>query len=377
MKFRKKLIEHIFSILLVSAVLGALLYISIRDKNTRDNKANNRISVYLKLDFIDFEKPFDRALLKDVLDIYQPENKANHDSLLRAINAYRTNNLIKGLEEAYVSEKLTSEKLIQLSVMYLNFILVYVLVMFLTYYGVQTFGTFRFIRKQKNHQSHLLSFFKQVLSSPEKNKFKYYFDIFVHLIKAIITALAYLVLFSPAYVIAYSMKTQFNTDTILFMIILAVISNGLLITYTNKFYSFLVTESRKGYVQTAIVKNLNNSYSYKNKNGISYSSLFNIRKRFPNHVFQHIFSNARYQYLQTIKEQASFLISGLIIIEMALNIQGHFTYELLRQLLYKNYDIVIVIILGIFYMVKFTEILVDWLSYRESLKYENIERLGV
>ena len=191
--------------------------------------------------------------------------------------------------------------------------------------------------------------------------------------KAIIIALIYFVLFAPAYVIAYSLKTQFNTDTIVFMIILAVISNGLLITYTNKFYTFLVTESRKGYLQTAIVKNLNNTYTHKKKSGISYTSIFNFKKHFPNHIFEHIFINARYQYLQTIKEQASFLISGLIIIEMALNIQGHFSYELLQQLLYKNYDIVIVIILGIFYIVKLTEIFTDWITHKEALKYENIE----
>jgi hypothetical protein len=143
--------------------------------------------------------------------------------------------------------------------------------------------------------------------------------------------------------------------------------------YTNKFYSFLVTESRKGYVQTAVVKNLNNSYNPGKKTGISYLSIFAFHKHFSGNVFQHIFINARYQYLQTIKEQASFLISGLIIIEMALNIHGHFTYELLKQILYKNYDIVIVIILGIFYIVKLTEIFADWISNKETVKYENIE----
>jgi hypothetical protein len=81
--------------------------------------------------------------------------------------------------------------------------------------------------------------------------------------------------------------------------------------------------------------------------------------------------NARYQYISTVKEQAAFLVTGLIIIEMALNIQGYFSYELLKQLLYKNYDIVIVIILGIFYVVKGTEILIDYFKNREMMKFEN------
>jgi hypothetical protein len=139
----------------------------------------------------------------------------------------------------------------------------------------------------------------------------------------------------------------------------------------NKFYAFLVAESRKGYVETAVVKNLNSSYAPRAGGGISYIDILRPAKRFSGHVFDHIFKNARRQYLSTIKEQASFLITGLIIIEMALNIHGHLSYELLRQLLYKNYDIVIVIVLGIFYTVKGTEIFVDWMMNREEKKYEN------
>jgi ABC-type dipeptide/oligopeptide/nickel transport system permease component len=90
-------------------------------------------------------------------------------------------------------------------------------------------------------------------------------------------------------------------------------------------------------------------------------------------VFDHIFKNAQFQYLSTLKEQASFLITGLIIIEMALNIHGHLSYELLRQLLYKNYSIVTVIILGIFYTVKLTEIATDYFIHRQTLRYENRE----
>ncbi|MCX7726542.1 MAG: hypothetical protein N2053_06805, partial [Chitinispirillaceae bacterium] len=94
-------------------------------------------------------------------------------------------------------------------------------------------------------------------------------------------------------------------------------------------------------------------------------------KRFKGHIFDHIFSNARVQYLSTIKEQAAFLITGLIIIEMALNIHGHLTYELLRQLLYKNYPVVIIIILLVFYTVKATEIFTDIVIYKENKRYEN------
>ncbi|MBN1408599.1 MAG: hypothetical protein JW956_12450 [Calditrichaceae bacterium] len=377
MTFKKKILEHLLSAFLITSLLGTLLYFTIEKKNIEKIQSNEKIESYLGLSFIDFENPFDRALLLDVLNAYEPDQTSEHETLIRTIEQYRKSSLIAGMEEAYRKEPLSSKKWQQLSLMYAKFILIYMFVMLLTYYGVQTFGILRFVRRQQNQKSHLLCFLQQLFSAPKfsriKDYLKYYLQAILHLIKAVIIASSYFVLFAPAYVIAYSLKTQLNTDTIFFMITLAVISNGLLITYTNKFYTFLVAESRKGYVQTAIVKNLNTSYKQTDKSGISYASVFSFRKHFPMHVFQHIFLNARYQYLQTIKEQASFLISGLIIIEMALNIQGHFSYELLKQLLYKNYDIVIVIILGIFYMVKLTEIFTDWLTHKKSLKYENIE----
>jgi ABC-type dipeptide/oligopeptide/nickel transport system permease component len=91
----------------------------------------------------------------------------------------------------------------------------------------------------------------------------------------------------------------------------------------------------------------------------------------PSHVFHHILLNARYQFLPTLKEHASYLISGLIIIEMALNIQGHLCYELLQNVLYRDYEVVLFIMLGIFLVVKATEIVVDTLTYRAARMYGN------
>ena len=84
--------------------------------------------------------------------------------------------------------------------------------------------------------------------------------VIVLLAKAMGRGLLYLILFSPAYVIAYSIKPSFNADSLLFMVVLGVLSNGLLITYANKFFTFLVSEGRRGYVNTARVKGLNDTY---------------------------------------------------------------------------------------------------------------------
>jgi ABC-type dipeptide/oligopeptide/nickel transport system permease component len=81
--------------------------------------------------------------------------------------------------------------------------------------------------------------------------------------------------------------------------------------------------------------------------------------------------NARYQYIPTIKEQASFMITGLIIIEMALNIQGRLGYELLQNVLYRDYQVAAFIVLAIFAVVKVTEIVVDLWHQRESRRFEN------
>jgi hypothetical protein len=240
--------------------------------------------------------------------------------------------------------------------MYGKFVVVYIIVMVLTYYGVQTVAVWRYCRRR---------------AALERAGFGSPLGLLKRALGAFGRAVASFVLFCPAYVIAYSLRTELNTETVVFMTLLCVVSNGLLITYANKFYAFLVAEGRKGYVETALVKNLKRTYDPHAKQGIPLKAILRLRKRFDGHVFGHIFNNARYQYLSTVKEQASFLITGLIITEMALNIHGYLSYEMLRQLLYRNYAVVIVIVLGIFYTVKVTEIVVDILVHRASLRYAN------
>ena len=352
---RQKLFEHILSVAFVSVVLLAALFEARAGVQARHEQETSRAQEYGDLSFVDFNDGFHKALLKDVVNIFYPGQYERNIATVEKILALRESEFSKKLQKSYVEETLSWRKLGQLFIMYLKFIAVYVVVMLLTYYGVQTLAVWRFCRK-KQHA------FAQG---------KTFGAIALHVLAAIGKTAAYFVLFSPAYVIAYSIRTEFNTDTIIFMAILGVLSNGLLVTYANKFYAFLVAESRKGYVETALVKNLSSSYAPHGPGGIRTSAVLRPIKRFDGHVFGHIFSNARHQYLPTIKEQASFLITGLIIIEMALNIHGHLSYEMLRQMLYKNYDIVIVIILGIFFTVKGTEIVVDLMENRAEKRIEN------
>jgi len=360
MKFK----EHLISILFITVVLAGL-YIWLSPKGqTGEMGVPESIKPFLEQPFIDFDNPFHKALLKDLLQVYEPDNEAAHDSLIESVEGYR-----RQLLESSVVSRGRRIGFFSLIGMYLRFIFIYALVMLITYYGVQSLAVFRFVRGKRGKTSYLREIINLIKNKPLlrswQERLRFSGHIFEKISKMIFTGAAYLMLFTPAYVVSYSFKTDFNTSSNIFIILLAVVSNGLLITYTYKFYTFLNAESKKGYVLTAVVKNLNNDYS---KAGIPERSIFALRKYFGGHVFQHIFINARFQYISALKEQASFLISGLIIIEMALNIHGHLSYELLRQLLYKNYDVVIIILAGVFYLVKATEMFTDWVKHKAERK---------
>ena len=352
---KSKLLVHGASILFVSMVLLITLVLIGNTNNHSNLGEAARQKALPDASFADLSNPFQRALFSDVMNIFYPGQYDKNSAIASTLTDAQEKSFHAKLQNSNVKEHLTGEKWLQISGMYIKFIIVYVIVMLLTYYGVQTLGVWRFCRKK----------------SRTALKQRSFTNVLFNWIKKAGLVIASFVFFCPAYVIAYSLRTELNTDTIFFMILLCVISNGLLMVYSNKFYAFLVAESRKGYVETARAKNLNNSYAQDTIDGISYKARLKPFKRFEGHVFDHIFCNARLQYLSTIKEQASFLITGMIITEMALNLHGYLSYELLRQMLYGNADIVIVMVLGIFYLVKATEIFTDYLVFKEEKKYSN------
>ncbi|MDL1893622.1 hypothetical protein FBQ87_12165 [Sphingobacteriales bacterium CHB3] len=369
---KARFVEHAVSILLVTALFVGLISLIQQENLKKRTEQRSDIQKYLALEFVDFGNPLDRALFRESLNIFFPDTPAGNDSLLRAIDDFRREQFTNEMYKTGGAERgLTFAKTQELLGMFLQFIIIYVVVLALSYYGAQTLGIIRFVHMKQGRSSYLASFLEHISTSVNGNRSVP--QAVVLLVKALVKGMAYIVLFAPAYVIAYSFKTRFDTDSYFFMILLGVISNGLLINYTNRFFTFLVSESRKGYVETAVVKNLYNSYLWHAGDGIAKSSVFRLRKKFPSHVFQHIYLNARHQFQPTLKEHASFLITGLVIIEMALNIQGHLSYEMLKNILYKQYDVVLAIVLSIFLLVKATEIAVDLWTYRQERKFGNKE----
>lgn len=368
---KRTILEHLASILFVATVF-ALIVIYLRHEDADAEAARTRlIRPFLSL-AIDFGNPMHTAMFREALSLYYPESRTTNDSLVQALDAYRVEQFTKTAYKTGGEQRgLTWAKVGQLSRMYLEFIIVYVIVMILTYAGAQSIAVYRFVKMKQQDTSYIAKLVDYFNSPSHRTGARSAARPPMLLLKALGKGMAYTVLFAPAYVIAYSFKTRIDTDSTLFMIVLGVISNGLLINYANKFYAFLMAESRKGYVETAMVKNLSTSYSWHVRGGVPYRAVLQPAKMFPSHVFRHIYLNARHQYIPALKEHASFLISGLIIIEMALNIQGHLGYELLQNILYRRYEVVIAILLGMFLVVKATEIVVDVWTRLEARRYGN------
>lgn len=368
-----RLLIHGAGIVLM-AVIFWIFISAVEISRIESKKSDREIQKYLDLSKIDFGNPLDRALFRESLDVFYNGQTHRNDSLLTAIDNLRQRQFS---DPAYKTggnhDGLTWSMAGKLSGMYLQFLAIYGIVLVIIYLLAQRIAVYRFIKMKQHRESYLTQAFELINSIHADRIGSTWWNAFGKLgflfLKALLKGMLLMLLFSPAYVIAYSVKTTIDTSSILFMILLGIISNGVLILTANKFFTFLVGESKKGYVQTAVAKNLHASYEWDAPEGIPPRTLLKIKHGFRSHVFQPIFFNARFQFIPALKEHASFLITGLIIIEMALNIQGHFCYELLQQILYRQYDIAAFIIFGIFLTVKVTEIAIDVWEHKEKRKY--------
>ncbi len=361
--------RHFISLLAVTLLLGTLI---VRLNRPQGDPQKTALRQWEKLSFLDVGDEADRVLLREMLDYYEPGREGEHLRLVEELKqAARQQRLeqARGQQEIHALDGGTIKHILT---MFLVFSLIFICALLISYYGALTLGTLRFIREQQNRPSDgerlRAAFFKLPRHWSGKSLWAYLKPLLAALARPLARFMAYAVLFSPAYVLAYSFKSRFEADMFLFVILLGVISNGMLITYTHKFYTFLIHESRKGYVDLARVKQMHDSYAFNKKNGISLKQLLHWNKRFPGHVLGVIYENAHYQYTQTLKEQAAYLISSLIITEMALNIQGHLSYGMLQYLYYGDYAPAALIVLCLFWLVKLTELVVDLLAFRRDKK---------
>lgn len=367
---RRIIIEHISSILVVTLLF--VMAVSILGGRPDEDRLARTAAVgpYLQIPGLDLSQASDRALLREAMNVARPDSVRAHEALLTAIQAELQARFTDPTQKTGVDDRgLTGAALRRLGRMYLQFIIVYCVVLGLSFYASQTLALVRFIHFKQGRGSYLQEA-DEVLRGRSGSAVRVGRAL-RFLLAALLKGAAYALLFSPAYVIGYAVKTNVDMDSFLFMVVLGIISNGLVITNASAFTTLLMAESRKGYVDTALVKNLSGTYAWNVPGGLTLRSLLVLPRRFPGHVLDHIYLNAQHQYLPALKMQASFLITGLIIIEMALNIQGHLCYELLQTLLYKHYAQSAAIVFGIFLLVKLTEIAVDVYRHREGLRYDN------
>ncbi len=334
MQVNSHIVRHLISIvILLLVVITAVLTINEKEKKEKAI-LENKINRILPEAGISLTDPFQAALLLDLLDLYYPHDSNNTQLAEWALSQKN------GIKE--------NNQIIAVFLPYFRFLAVFVLVLIFSYYAVHSFGLYFFVHGERLAYRH---------GKPANR-------IIIKLINCCLLLFA----FSPSYTIAYAVKTEIPTDSFIFLIVLTALTNGFVISYTNKFYNLLITESRKGFVETAITCGLSTDWSTK---AIPVRTLFKLKKSFKGHVLETIYQNARIQYLPTLKEQSVYLISGLIITEMALNIHGYFSYEMLRCMLYNRVDLAIIHFFLIFLTVKICEIAVDLLIRKTELAYAN------
>jgi hypothetical protein len=350
---RRILLEHFSSILVVALVLG--MAIIIVDAPSGDSGASTEFPYTLN-DSLDLSSSLDRAVFRDVAALFHNGEGATGDSLLSLLDARR--------REAFLDpEKKTGggrQHVDALSISgligpYAVFLVLYAVLFILTTFAARSFGTFRFIREKQGRRSEIRAAVDAFLRGSITRGL-------YHAGSSVVRGVLLLVLFSPAYIAAYAVRTKLDTQNVLFVVILGVLSNGLLIAYANKFATFLTNESRRGYVEAAVVKGLRSDFALGSREGLPWSVLWSPTAGSHNHVFSHIYQNAAVQFLPSIKEHASFLVTCLAIVEMALNLNGHLCYLLLQHLLQREYGLVLLIMFGIFLAVKAVEIAVDVVS---------------
>ena len=364
---RRHVSEHLLALLLVGGALGAGIgYIHASRPEAAGRSA---IASYLDIDSVDFASPLQRTLFREAFAETHVMSGAKLDSVLNLLERERISRFTDPEKKAGGErEQLTWASALRLVPPYCSFLAVYAIIMVATFFAARTIAIARFASMKRGRASFLREYLREI---ERRGPVAALLRIGL-LLKALLRIAAYGIFFSPAYVIAYAFRTRIDTENLLFMTILGIVSNGLLINYANKFYGLLVTESRKGYVDTALVKGLRSSYVFGSPDGIPVEALWAPLRRLRGHVFRHIYLNARFQFIMSLKEHAAFLVTGLVIIEMALNIKGHLCYTLLQHILYREYDLVILIVFGIFAVVKATELVVDIWHGILSRRYGNV-----
>lgn len=365
---RRILLEHLWAVFVVGLVLVGVAALLIGSEKNSQHHPDGRIEGYLNIPSVDWSDPLHKELFRDSYRALHPETDQNVDSVLRRIEDVRIAHLTDPLlKQGGGPKSLTLESGLDLVQMYAVFLLVFVTVLAVTYGAARAMAVWKFVAAKQGRSSYLHRYFMAAKTHGVRGAV-----LRVDLLaKSVLHGAASFVLFSPAYVIAYSLRTRLDTENVLFIVVLAIVSNGVLVHYANRLYTLLMAESRKGYVETALVKGVPGKFAWNEQGGLARRVLFFPAKASNGHLFREVYRNARLQFIPSMKEHVAFMVTGLVIIEMALNIKGHLCYALLQHILYREYDLAIAIVFLIFVAVKAVEGCIDVWHAFELRKYDN------
>ncbi|MCB0834201.1 MAG: hypothetical protein KDC45_12120 [Bacteroidetes bacterium] len=361
-ELRRPWLHHVFSLSIIAVlffVLGVLL-----SSDQTPPRVPGTLQPYLSS--IDLSDPIQRAVLEDLLAEVQGDSAA--EAFGAQLNSYRNDVQQFAVTSRNREDVWTLFHLLEVGRMIWIFGWSYLLVLALIHYGVETLAIYRFIRLDRKF--FLADYIDHIKHLPASSEWiPWARGVVGFPLMKLLRGVCYVLLYSPAYVAAYALKGQVDTASFVLYLLLGTLTNGVLLIYTEKYFGLLVSESRKGYVDTARVKGLTHDRTV----GVSFrwSEVFSMRKKFEAHTLGHLIPNVRNQYGSTFKEQASFLMTGLILVEMALNIQGRLGYEMLKQITYHNFDFVLLILFFLFFIVKLTQLITDSLANRRRMLYEN------
>lgn len=345
------LLKHLYAFLIVTVLFSVLgISFSFFSKPIQV-KPNQETTLWLQSKEINWQDPLHQLLIADVIDLKSDDEDG--DAFVRKMARLKSDETAKRLEQLRHQKGLVFDAFPEFLVKFIWFLLIFSGVLLGLIWASQTLGLYRFILSRQTHRTAFQKKFYTLCS-------------FLFLV----------LLFSPGYLIAYMIKPIISSDSLFLMIVLGLLTNGALVLHSQKFLNLLNQEFEKGYVLAARIRNVNEDFRIGKSSGLTWHGILSFKKTFPGHLLNHILLNAKRQYLNSVRELAAFTITSLIILEMALNIQGRYGYELLRQVLYGNYADVLAMMLGLFLIVKLTEAGLDYVIYKQNLKYGNESTCG-
>lgn len=339
--------------LLISSLIFLLFFFIL------NHQVNDAISAKKQLDAkftellsVNLNKELNNALLDDYIKQYYKGRKRDE-----IITYFKDLKVPESLQKNHaVFDKQLFFKIFS---QYLVFIIYFCLILFFLYHLIERFAWLRFFLKRnylyRNPGKRLLIAYSCISKKKYKIAVSLFFKVMIMLL---LKYFSYFILLSPSFIIAYMFRFSIFTDNAIVFILLVVFTNGMLWSYLDKYYQMIENEINKEYVILAKVKGLKSDFEMTIK--VIIHSVFSLRINFHGNVLYHVYLNLKKTQVKNIKELSVFLISSMLITEMSLNIQEHFSYELLKQLLEENFHIVILMIFLIYVLIKLTELSSDY-----------------